>query len=80
MGEVSQPVLTQFGYHLIKVDSRKGDTLTMRHILLRIQQSDSSATRSDRLADSLSRMAAAQESPAKFDSAAKTALPPPSRR
>lgn len=71
VGEVSQPVLTQFGYHLIKVDSRKGDTLSMRHILLRIQQSDSSATRSDRLADSLSRMAAAQESPANFDSAAK---------
>ncbi len=71
VGEVSQPVLTQFGYHLIKVDARKGDTLTMRHILVRIQQSDSSATRSDRLADSLSRMAAAQESPAKFDSAAK---------
>ncbi|MEP7382116.1 MAG: peptidyl-prolyl cis-trans isomerase [Gemmatimonadota bacterium] len=72
VGEVSQPVLTQFGYHLIKVDARKGDTLTMRHILLRIQQSDSSASRSDRLADSLSRMAATQESPAKFDSAAKT--------
>lgn len=71
VGQVSQPVLTQFGYHLIKVDQRKGDTLTMRHILLRIQQSDSSATRSDRLADSLSRMAAAQDSPAQFDSAAK---------
>lgn len=71
VGEVSQPVLTQFGYHLIKVDQRKGDTLTMRHILLRIQQSDSSATRSDRLADSLSRRAAQQDAPAMFDSAAK---------
>lgn len=71
VGEVSQPVLTQFGYHLIKVDARKGDTLTMRHILLRVQQSDSSATRTDRLADSLSRMASAQEVPAQFDSAAK---------
>lgn len=71
VGEVSQPVLTQFGYHLIKVDARKGDTLTMRHILLRVQQSDSSATRSDRMADSLSRMASAQEDPARFDSAAK---------
>ncbi len=77
VGEVSQPVLTQFGYHLIKIDARKGDTLTMRHILLRIQQSDSSATRSDRLADSLSRMAAAQESSAKFDSAAKMLSLPP---
>lgn len=71
VGEVSPAVLTQFGYHLIKVDARKGDTLTMRHILLRVQQSDSSATRSDRLADSLSRMASAQEDPTRFDSAAK---------
>ncbi|MDQ6688911.1 MAG: SurA N-terminal domain-containing protein, partial [Gemmatimonadota bacterium] len=37
-GEISQPVLTQFGYHIIKLDSRKADTLTLHHILLRIQQ------------------------------------------
>ena len=71
VGETSPPVLTPFGYHLIKVDSRKGDTLSMRHILVRIQQSDSSASRSDRRADSLSRMAAAQDNKARFDSAAK---------
>ncbi|MGH7709683.1 MAG: SurA N-terminal domain-containing protein, partial [Gemmatimonadaceae bacterium] len=34
-GEVSQPVLSPFGYHLIRVDERKaGDTLSVRHILL----------------------------------------------
>ncbi len=72
VGEVSQPVLTPFGYHLIKVDERKaGDTLTLRHILLRIQQSDSSALRTDRRADSLARIAAEQSTPEKFDSAAK---------
>lgn len=71
VGEVSQPVLTQFGYHLIKVDSRKGDTLTMRHILLRVQQSDSSAVVSDRRADSLSRMAASQDRKERLDSAAR---------
>jgi len=71
VGEVSQPVLTQFGYHLIKVDSRKGDTLSMRHILLRIQQSDSSARLTDRKADSLSRMAATADQRERFDSAAK---------
>ena len=70
-GELSAPVLTQFGYHIIKVDERRGDTLTLRHILLRIQQSDSSAVRSDRRADSLARMAAAQDKNEKFDSAAK---------
>jgi peptidyl-prolyl cis-trans isomerase D len=70
-GEISQPVLTQFGYHLIKIDSRKGDTLTLRHILLPIQQSDSAAARTDRRADSLARIAASTDQPGKFDSAAR---------
>ena len=78
-GELSAPVLTQFGYHIIKVDERKGDTLTLRHILLRIQQSDSSAVRSDRRADSLARMAAAQDKKEKFDSAAKVLQLTPER-
>jgi peptidyl-prolyl cis-trans isomerase D len=71
-GEISQPVLTQFGYHIIRLDLRKGDTLTLHHILLRIQQSDSAAARTDRRADSLARMAATTDQPAKFDSAART--------
>ena len=70
-GEISQPVLTQFGYHLIKVDARKGDTITLSHILLRIQQSDSAAARTDRRADSLARLAASTDQPAKFDEAAR---------
>ena len=70
-GEISQPVLTQFGYHIIRLDSRKGDSLTVHHILLRIQQSDSAAARTDRRADSLARMAASADQPAKFDSAAR---------
>jgi peptidyl-prolyl cis-trans isomerase D len=70
-GEISQPVLTQFGYHLIRLDARKGDTLTISHILLRIQQSDSAAARTDRRADSLARMAASTDQPAKFDEAAR---------
>jgi peptidyl-prolyl cis-trans isomerase D len=70
-GEISQPVLTQFGYHLIKVDARKGDTTTISHILLRIEQSDSAAARTDRRADSLARLAASTDQPAKFDEAAR---------
>lgn len=70
-GEISQPVLTQFGYHIIRLDSRKADTLTLHHILLRIGQSDSAAARTDRRADSLARMAASADQPAKFDSAAR---------
>ena len=68
-GEVSQPVLTQFGYHLIKVDERKGDTLALRHILLRIEQTDSSATLTDRRADELDGMTAGATNPSQFDSA-----------
>jgi peptidyl-prolyl cis-trans isomerase D len=70
-GEISQPVLTQFGYHVIKVDARKGDTITVSHILLPIQQSDSAAAKTDRRADSLARMAASADQPSKFDEAAR---------
>jgi peptidyl-prolyl cis-trans isomerase D len=70
-GEVSQPVLTTFGYHLIKVDERKGDTVAVRHILLPIQQSDSAATQTDRKADELSRIAASSDKPGVLDEAAR---------
>ena len=70
-GQVSEPVETQFGLHLIKVDEKKADTIAVRHILLRFQQSDSSASRTDRKADSLANIAASQDTPQRFDSAAK---------
>jgi len=70
-GEVSAPVLTPFGFHLIKVDEKKGDTLAVRHILLRLQQSDSAATATDRQADQLATIAAGSDDPTKFDSAAE---------
>ena len=71
-GELSGPVLTQFGYHLIRLDSRSGDTTQAHHILLRIQPSDSSQAKMDREADQLARIAAGSDQPAKFDEAAKT--------
>ena len=70
-GQISGPVQTAFGYHLIKVDERKGDTLALRHILLRIQQSDSTATATDRQADELARLTAGSDDRAQFDSAAR---------
>ena len=70
-GEVSEPVLTPFGYHLIKLDSRAGDTLALRHLLLRIQPSDSATAKVDRLADTLAKMVSGTDQPAKFDDAAR---------
>ena len=70
-GEISQPVLTSFGYHLIKVDEKKGDTIAVRHILLPITQSDSSATAVDRKADELARIAASSDKPGVLEEAAK---------
>lgn len=70
-GEISQPVPSPFGFHLIRVDERAGDTLSLRHILVPIQQTDSSAVATDRLADLLANGAANAERPAQFDSAAR---------
>lgn len=71
IGQVSQPVATQFGLHLIRVDSRRGDTASVHHILLPFRASDSSAVTVDRKADELARLAAGATEPARFDSAAK---------
>src|SRR5918992_511495 len=70
-GQLSQPVLTPFGYHIIRVDEKTGDTLSLRHILVRIQPSDSSAVRIDRLADQLAGLAAGSDQPARLDTAAQ---------
>ena len=70
-GEVSQPVLTQFGYHLIRLDERKGDTLTLRHILLPVLQGDSAATATDRRADELAKIAASSDKPEVLDEASR---------
>ena len=71
VGEISQPVLTPFGYHIIRMDEKKGDTITLHHILKFIKQGDSAAMKSDKQADDLAKMAASATEPVKFDSAAK---------
>ena len=73
VGEVSQPVLTPFGWHIIKIDERKGDSSNVRHILVGFTQTDSNATRTDKRADSLAAIAGSLiDQPARFDSAART--------
>ncbi|MEO6878103.1 MAG: peptidyl-prolyl cis-trans isomerase, partial [Gemmatimonadaceae bacterium] len=70
-GEISEPVLTPFGYHIIRLDDKKGDTLSLHHILVRIAASDSSSTRIDREADVLTRTAGSGDVGAKLDTAAR---------
>ncbi|MCA0376411.1 MAG: peptidyl-prolyl cis-trans isomerase [Gemmatimonadetes bacterium] len=70
-GELSQPVLTPFGWHLIRLNSKQGDTIDVSHLLVVVAQSDSSAMRTDRRADSLATRGASQEDPKAFDDAAK---------
>ncbi len=70
VNEVSQPVLASDGYHLIRVDSIRRDSLNLRHILVRITQTDSNAVKTDRRADQLARIAAAATERQRFDSAA----------
>jgi len=41
IGEVSEPVLTEFGYHLIRVDDKRDGEIKARHILIEAAISDS---------------------------------------
>lgn len=57
-GELSEPVLTRFGYHLIQVQSRQGDSVTARHILVPTAPSEQAVDRLYALADSLEDLSA----------------------
>ena len=53
IGQVSQPVRTMYGYHLIRVDERGGDSASVRHILVPIQLTEANEDRLLDRADSL---------------------------
>lgn len=67
IGALSQPVRTEFGYHILRVDKRQGDSVWVHHILKLFRQGDSSAVRTDRLADTLSKGTAGATDPKVFD-------------
>lgn len=71
IGVMSQPIRTEYGFHLLRVDSRKGDTAYVHHILKLVRQGDSVAARTDRLADRLAKTAANATTPEPFDQASK---------
>jgi hypothetical protein len=70
-GRVSAPVLTQFGYHLIRLDAVKGDSLKLRHILVPIELQGPHLDAVEARVDSLERLAADQPNGSLLDSAAR---------
>ncbi len=71
IGKVSEPVLTQDGYHLIRVDSRTGAKVRARHILLPVEITGQHRDVLDARADSLELIGADQLDPAALDTAAR---------
>ncbi|MGE5761338.1 MAG: SurA N-terminal domain-containing protein [Gemmatimonadota bacterium] len=71
VGQVSRPVLSSFGYHIIRVDSAKGDSLRVRHILVPIQLVGAHRDSVESRADSLDRLVAERDSGWLLDSTAR---------
>ena len=70
-GELGQPALSSFGYHLIRVDAAKGDSLHVRHILIPIVPQGQHLDQIDAGTDSLDHLAAEQTDGSRLDSAAQ---------
>jgi peptidyl-prolyl cis-trans isomerase D len=69
LNTLSEPVRSSFGFHLIQVESRKGDTFKSRHILVPIEVTGVHRDRLDRRADSLEQLATERLEPTALDTA-----------
>jgi len=70
-GQLSPPVRSSFGYHLIRVEAAKGDSLHVRHILIPIVPQGRHLDAIDARTDTLDRLAATQTDGSRLDSAAQ---------
>jgi len=70
VGQLSAPVQSQFGYHLIRIDQVKGDSVKVRHILIPIELQGAHLDQVEARADTLERTAAERTDPSALDSAA----------
>ncbi len=71
LNTISEPVLTVEGYHLIEVSARTADSVTARHILVRMELAGQHRDLVDAMADSLEALAADRLDPAALDTAAR---------
>jgi len=71
LNTVSEPVLSAFGFHLIKVESRSGTKVKARHILIPIEITGKHRDELDARADSLESLGAEKLDPAALDTAAR---------
>jgi peptidyl-prolyl cis-trans isomerase D len=70
VGQVSRPVRSSFGYHLIRLDAAAGDSVHVRHILVPIELAGAHRDSVESLADSLDRLVAERDTAWLLDSAA----------
>lgn len=68
-GELSQPVETQFGFHLIQLIERRGNRFNTRHILLRPSSSELDIKTAEHFLDSLKNLI--EQDSISFEKAAK---------
>ena len=71
VGQLSEPFLTEFGYHILKVTARTGDKVTASHILVNVELSGAHRDSVDATADAIERLAADRVDPAALDTAAR---------
>src|SRR3989441_6213941 len=70
-GQLSAPVQSEFGYHLIRVDAARGDSVKVRHLLVPIDLQGAHRDLVESRTDTLDRLAAEQENGAELDSVAQ---------
>ncbi len=52
-GEISEPFKTDFGYHIVKLEKRKGQELDLRHILITLKPTDEEIKAANNKLDSI---------------------------
>ena len=66
-GQLSGPVQSQFGYHLIRIDQAKGDSVKVRHILIPVPLLAAHLDQVETRVDTLERLAAERSDPTTLD-------------